>query len=345
MDWHLLMLVVVDKRARPCRAEEILSSLPPLLPPPPLHSHDGSGIWTCYGEPSSRWYLTMQTLSYVVFGQSCFITSRISIGVELVQLPAGLSWHCNLVTVLANSSSASKKAALLFCHHPPTIPSQKQQEFCYPLQPQKRLPNCLWSRGIFLFAAGDGSWIWPAVAFYKKNQKKRRPRVGTTMGCGTHMWDGICAFPRTDTGFSLPSWYGLNCQKVCQPQNMASSAKTAKVTPVGPKKCRKITKNFLGKVRNFSVLDKGDCQTAWVFAHWGPCIGCQRRAWPHAADSPHFHVQRGKIGQFFEVWVFPGINAGLCVDSPQNTTRDLQNTPGTPAVHFPLVAAGSQSAL
>ena len=29
------------------------------------------------------------------------------------------------------------EAALLFCHHPPTIPSQKRQEFCYPLQPQK----------------------------------------------------------------------------------------------------------------------------------------------------------------------------------------------------------------
>ena len=79
--------------------------------------------------------------------------------------------------------------------------------------------------------------------------------------------------------------------------------------------------------------------------HIGDPFGRQRRAWPHAADSPHFHVHRGKIGQFFKVWVSPGTNAGLCVDSPQNTTRDLQNTPGTPAMHFPLGASGSQSAL
>ena len=33
-------------------------SFSPLLPFNPLSSHDGSGIWTCYGEPSPRWYLT-----------------------------------------------------------------------------------------------------------------------------------------------------------------------------------------------------------------------------------------------------------------------------------------------
>ena len=53
----------------------------------------------------------------------------------------------------------------------------------------------------------------------------------------------------------------------------------------------------------------------------------------------------GKIGQFLEVWVFPATNAGLCVDGPHKTAGDLQNTPGTPAMHFPLVVAGSQSAL
>jgi hypothetical protein len=53
----------------------------------------------------------------------------------------------------------------------------------------------------------------------------------------------------------------------------------------------------------------------------------------------------GKIGQFFRIRVFPQTNVGLCVPGPCKTTGDLQNTPGTPAMHFPLVVAGSQSAL
>ena len=83
---------------------------------------------------------------------------------------------------------------------------------------------------------------------------------------------------------------------------------------------------------------------AWLFAHWGP-FGRQRRAWPHGADPPHFHMHTGEIGHFFEVWVFPAVNVGLGVDGPHNNTGDLQNTPGTPAMHLPLGAAGSQSAL
>jgi len=55
------------------------------------------------------------------------------------------------------------------------------------------------------------------------------------------------------------------------------------------------------------------------------------------------HIE--KIGQFLEVWVFPETNAGLCVHGPHKTAGHLQNTPGTPAMHFPLVVAGSQSAL
>ena len=53
----------------------------------------------------------------------------------------------------------------------------------------------------------------------------------------------------------------------------------------------------------------------------------------------------GKIGQFLEVWGFPQTQVGLCVDGPCKTAGYLQNTPGTPAMDFPLVAAGSQSAL
>ena len=75
------------------------------------------------------------------------------------------------------------EAALLFCHHPPTIRSQKWQEFCYPLQPQKRSQTAS-GPGAFSFfanfAAGDGSWIGPAVVLWigpvvaKKNKKRQK---------------------------------------------------------------------------------------------------------------------------------------------------------------------------
>ena len=71
----------------------------------------------------------------------------------------------------------------------------------------------------------------------------------------------------------------------------------------------------------------------------------QRRAWPHGADSPHFHMHKGKISQFFEVWVFPANNVGLCVDGPHKPAEHLQNTPGTPAMHIPLAASSFQSTL
>ena len=101
---------------------------------------------------------------------------------------------------------------------------------------------------------------------------------------------------------------------------------------------------FFEKIRNFSALDERDCQAAWLFAHWGQ-FGRETRAWPDGADPPHFHMHIGKIGQFLEVWVFRGTQVGLCVDGPCKAAGHLQNTPGTPAMHFPLVAAGSQSAL
>ena len=103
-------------------------------------------------------------------------------------------------------------------------------------------------------------------------------------------------------------------------------------------------KNIFEKIRNFSALDERDCQAAWLFAHWDQ-FGRETRAWPDGADPPHFHMHIGKIGQFLEVWVFPATRVGLCIDGPHNTAEHLQNTPGTPAIHFPLVAAGSQSAL
>ena len=75
-------------------------------------------------------------------------------------------------------------------------------------------------------------------------------------------------------------------------------------------------KYFFEKVRNLPAPNERDCQTAWGFDRWDPS-GRQRRACPHGADSPHFHMHRGKIGQFLsEVWVSPAAHAGLCVDGP-----------------------------
>ena len=83
---------------------------------------------------------------------------------------------------------------------------------------------------------------------------------------------------------------------------MANSEKTAKKSP----KTKKWSKMFFfEKTRNFSALDERDCQAAWLFAHWGQ-FGRETRAWPDGADPPHFHMHIGKIGQFLEVWVFPG---------------------------------------
>ena len=101
---------------------------------------------------------------------------------------------------------------------------------------------------------------------------------------------------------------------------------------------------FLRKSAIFSALDERDCQAAWLFAHWDQ-FGRETRAWPDGADPPHFHMHIGKVGQFLKVWVFRRTNVGLCIHGPCETAGDLQNTPETPAMHFLLVVAGSQSAL
>ena len=108
-------------------------------------------------------------------------------------------------------------------------------------------------------------------------------------------------------------------------------------------KNKKSVNFFLRKPAIFQPLMRGTAKQHG-FAHWGP-FGHQRCTWPDGADPPHFHMHIGKIGQFFEVWVFRRTNAGSCVDGPCKTAGHLQNTPGTPAIHFLLVAAGSQSAL
>ena len=83
---------------------------------------------------------------------------------------------------------------------------------------------------------------------------------------------------------------------------------------------KRVDNTFFWESPQFSVLDGRNCQTAWDFEYSGP-FGRQRRAWPHGADSPHFHMYRGKIGHFFEVRVFPAAQVGLCVDGPHNTLR------------------------
>ena len=103
-------------------------------------------------------------------------------------------------------------------------------------------------------------------------------------------------------------------------------------------------KIFFEKTRIFSALDERDCQAASLFAHWGQ-FGRERRAWPNGADPPIFHMHRGEISHFFKIRGFPATQVGLCVDGPCKTAGHLQNTPGTPAMDFPLGASGSQSAL
>ena len=113
-------------------------------------------------------------------------------------------------------------------------------------------------------------------------------------------------------------------------------------------KLKKMVKNekkvFLRKSTIFQPLMRGTAKQHRCFAHWGP-FGRETRAWPNGADPPHFHMHIGKIGQFFKIRVSPATYVGLCVHGPCKTAGDLQNTPGTPAMHFPLVVAGSQSAL
>ena len=113
-----------------------------------------------------------------------------------------------------------------------------------------------------------GPCIWPDVPYSTDR---------------TDIW-GFC---RAEVGFSLPG-----------AARTAGEYASYEIWPAArePRKAlqwarRKLKNNFFEKCPQISVLDEGDCQTAWFFAYWGP-FGCQRRAWPHAADSPHFHMHR-----------------------------------------------------
>ena len=108
----------------------------------------------------------------------------------------------------------------------------------------------------------------------------------------------------------------------------------------GPKKSI-----FFRKSTNFQSLMRGTAKRHGVLhirAHLVAkgVLGHMRQIDPISTCT------EGKSANFSKYGFSPEPTLGYVrVDSPQNTTGDLQNTPGTPAVHFPLVASGSQSAL
>ena len=82
---------------------------------------------------------------------------------------------------------------------------------------------------------------------------------------------------------------------------MASSAKTAESTR-GPKKSRKI-QIFLEKVRNFSVLDKGNCQQHG-FLHIGAHLVAKGVLGHMGQIQPISTCIQGKSAKFFKIRVF-----------------------------------------
>ena len=79
---------------------------------------------------------------------------------------------------------------------------------------------------------------------------------------------------------------------------MASSVKTAKLTPVGPKKGQKIKKwGFLEKVRNFSVLDEGTAKRH-VLLHIGAHLVAKGVLGHMGQIHPIFTCTQGKSANF-----------------------------------------------
>ena len=103
-------------------------------------------------------------------------------------------------------------------------------------------------------------------------------------------------------------------------------------------------KKIVRKSAIFQPLMRGTAKQHG-FLHIGANLGAKRALGQMGQIHPIFHMHIGKIGQFFKIRVFPAVQAGLCVEGPCKTAGHLQNTPGTPAMDFPLGASGSQSAL
>ena len=101
---------------------------------------------------------------------------------------------------------------------------------------------------------------------------------------------------------------------------------------------------FGGKVRNFQSLTRGTAKR-----HGFLCIGAiwsPKGVLGHMGQNhPISKCTQINFGHFFSKYgvFFSAINAGLGVGAIYNphTARDLQHTPGTPAVHFPLAASGA----
>ena len=92
----------------------------------------------------------------------------------------------------------------------------------------------------------------------------------------------VWVFLGTNVAFSLTR-AAKTVKKYASHKTRPAACKTAKITPVGPKKGQTMKNYFFEKVRNFSILDERECQTAWLFAYLGP-FGRQRRAWPHGSS-------------------------------------------------------------
>ena len=105
-------------------------------------------------------------------------------------------------------------------------------------------------------------------------------------------------------------------KKVCQPENTTSNAKTAKITPVGPKKGRKFSKKYL--LRKFAIFQSLMRGTAkWhgflhIVAHL-VAEGVLGHMWQ---IHPISTCTQGKSANFSEVWVSPRTSVELCVNGP-----------------------------
>ena len=125
---------------------------------------------------------------------------------------------------------------------------------------------------------------------------------------------------------------------------ISPTARKPRKAPLQPEKGRKIKNVFLTKSAIFQSLMRGTAKqhgSLHIGAHLVAkgMLGLMRQIHPISTCI------EGESAIFFEVRVFRRTQVGFGVAGPHNTTGDLRNTPGTPAIHFPLAAAGSHSAL
>ena len=93
-----------------------------------------------------------------------------------------------------------------------------------------------------------------------------------------------------------PHWCDWNWKIVYQPQIWLPARKPRKA-PLQPIKVK--NEILFWKSPHSLSHDEGDYQTPWLFSQRGP-FGCQRRTWPHGADSPHLHTHIEASVNFFK---------------------------------------------